>query len=114
MTGLGTKIPSVSTLTALIKSSLTIEAQEEIMRLRDHAISLLENNIGHREEIIKLKERIRELASVDRCPKCKKETYKLQSSDISRNRPKVNRRIYECSDSECGFSERKDIPVVAS
>jgi hypothetical protein len=64
---------------------------------------------GVMEENLKLKERIRTLEALkaDPCPKCRKRTYELESSqpDPTFGEMGTIRRTYKCTD--CGFSERK-------
>lgn len=51
-------IPSIDTLKKLLKSSLTVEAQEKIMALREAALKLQQENLS-------LRQRIAELESLD-------------------------------------------------
>ena len=93
-------IPSIATLNKLLKSSLTVEAQEKIISLREAALELQQENLD-------LRQRIAELESLDgeQCPKCHRKTYELISSKADPTFEQVGamQRIYECS--ECGFSE---------
>ena len=55
-------LPSYSQITELLKKGLTIEAQEQIMKLREAAIELQEENLKLREENKSLREE-KELAT---------------------------------------------------
>jgi hypothetical protein len=44
-------IPSYSQITDLLKKGLTLEAQEEIMKLREAALGLQEENIGLKQDL---------------------------------------------------------------
>jgi len=55
-------LPSYSQIAELIKKGATLEAQEQIMKLREAALELQEENLSLREEIKKLREE-RDLAN---------------------------------------------------
>lgn len=51
-------LPSYSELIALLKKGVTIEAQEQIMNLREAVTALQEENLSLKQEIIKVKEEL--------------------------------------------------------
>ncbi|MEX2409924.1 MAG: hypothetical protein WD607_00905 [Candidatus Paceibacterota bacterium] len=103
------KIPSYKSIVELLKKGATIEAQEQIMQLREAAIQLQEENINLKNKILELQEKVRKLESFDGepCPKCRRPAWIVESSKPD---PKFGalgsiRREYRCT--ECGFTESK-------
>jgi hypothetical protein len=51
-------IPSVSSIFELLKKGATLEAQEQIMKLREAAMTVQEENLSLREELRTLREQV--------------------------------------------------------
>ena len=100
-------IPSIEKIFELIKRGATIEAQEEIVRLRETAVSLQEENLELKKENFSLKQQIEKYENYtgERCPKCNKPTWKIIDSkpDPIFGPLGSTRRTYKCS--ECEHTE---------
>ena len=100
-------LPSYKDIAELIKKGATIEAQEKIMELRESALALQEENINLKNQILELSERVRKLEAFEGepCPKCRKPTWVVESSEPDRQFGSLGgiRREYKCAD--CGFTE---------
>ncbi len=102
-------IPSYATIKKLVKSGLTIEAQEQIMELREAAVERQADVVELKLRISELESEIRDLESLegDPCPKCSKRSFELISTKPDPTFGDLGGivRTYTCS--ECGFSEPK-------
>jgi len=100
-------LPNYKEIVELLKKGTTIEAQEKIMELREAALSLQEENINLKNQILELLEKVRKFESFEGepCPKCRKPAWVVESSkpDPKFGRLGVICRGYRCT--ECGFSE---------
>jgi len=79
-------LPNYKEIIDLVKVGSTIEAQEKIMQLRQSALDLQEENIELRNKITDLEAKLREAESADGdlCPRCRKRTYYVESSEPDR------------------------------
>jgi len=100
-------IPNYKDIFELVKAGATIEAQEKIMELRQSAMDAQEENIGLRRRILELEENIRRFESLDdeQCPRCRKRTWIVESSNKDRKFGHMGgiRREYRCT--ECDLTE---------
>jgi regulator of replication initiation timing len=93
----------------LAKKGMTVELQEKIVELREEVMALKEENIQLRDENLQLKQELDRYTKGDVCPRCKKPTWKLESSQphSTFGNLGVIARVYKCSD--CGLSEEYTI-----
>ncbi len=99
-------LDTVKIIAELAKKGMTVELQEKIMELRTEVMALKEENIRLRDENIQLKHQLDSYTKGEKCPKCLKPAWKVESSkphssglgDLG-----VIDRTYKCS--ECGFTE---------
>lgn len=100
-------LPRYKDIVDLLKKGATIEAQEKIMELREATLDLQEENISLKNQILELQGKVRKLESFEGepCPKCRKPTWKVESSAPDPQFGDLGgiRRNYLCA--ECGFSE---------
>jgi uncharacterized protein with PIN domain len=102
-------LPSVQDIVKLLKGTITIEAQEKIMELRQGVMDLQEENLELRAKVQVLEARVQELLrpSLPRCPKCGMAAFALTKSEPDPLMGDLGafRRLYKCN--ECGFSENR-------
>jgi hypothetical protein len=100
-------IPRYKDIVELMKKGATLEAQEKIMELREAALDLQEENINLKNKVLEIEEKVRKLESFEGepCPKCRKPSWVVESSEPDRQFGDLGgiRRTYRCT--ECGFSE---------
>lgn len=100
-------LPNYKDIVDLLKKGATIEAQEKIMELRESALKLQEENIQLKNQLLELQEKVRKLESVEgeKCPRCQKPTWIVESSKPDKVFGQLGgiRREYRCT--ECGFEE---------
>jgi hypothetical protein len=93
-------LPSYTDIWELVKAGSAIEAKAKIMELREAVLTLQEENIELREQIISV-----ESGDGEVCPLCTKKTWVVESSELDHQFGErgTYRRNYVCS--ECGFEE---------
>ena len=100
-------LPNYKDIVELLKKGATIEAQEKIMELREAALTIQEENIYLKNQVLELQEKVRKLESFEGepCPKCRKPAWVVESSKPDPRFGKLGgiRREYRCT--ECGFTE---------
>ena len=100
-------LDTMQTITKLAKSGMTLELQEKIIELRGQVLELKEENLRLREECLQAQQELETYTKGDLCPKCKKPTWRLESS---RPHPTfgaagVLERTFKCA--ECGYFEAR-------
>jgi regulator of replication initiation timing len=102
-------LDTVKTIAELAKKGMTVELQEKIVELREEVMALKEENIRLRDENLKLKQELDLYTKGDICPRCKKPTWKLESSKPHETFGNLGviARVYKCSD--CGLTEEYTI-----
>lgn len=101
-----TILDTVKTIADLAKKGMTVELQEKIVELREEVMALKEENIRLRDENLQLKRQIDSYAKGEKCPKCLKPAWKVESSkpnNTGLGQLGAIDRTYKCS--ECGFTE---------
>ena len=97
---------TAKTIAELAKKGMTVELQEKIMELREDVMALKEENVQLRNENLMLKQQLENYSKGEKCPKCLKPAWKVESSRPSKTglgRLGVIDRTYKCA--ECGFTE---------
>ncbi len=99
-------LPDDRKIFELIETGAVADARDMILALRQAAVTLAEENLDLREQIVTLQGEVAALRSTrgNHCPRCGKETWIVQGNqpDERLGDMGVMRRTWQCGD--CGFT----------
>jgi len=97
-------IETAKIIAELAKKGMTVELQEKIMELREEVMALKEENVQLRNVNLELEQQIENYSKGEKCPKCLRPGWKIESSKPNENGfgdLGAIDRTYKCT--ECGF-----------